>query len=148
MPIGTRHDDTKVLMGASLSTASECSVESLPGTIAAGLAFRKNTTTGAYQASASGAGPILGISMGRSLGNNGQFSGCYAAPKIVVQLGSGHTPVVGAQVNIDDSNGKTKASGGGATAINAVYEKLITGISELDGTTEIDCVIINMIGGA
>lgn len=147
MPIGTRHDATKVLLGASMVPEDQCSVESLPGNIEAGLAFRKNTSTGAYQVSASGGGPILGISMGRSLGNNGCFSGCYASPKILLQLGSGHTPTIGTQVYIDDSNGKSKAAGSGATAINAVYEKLVNGISEVTGET-IPCAIISMPAGA
>lgn len=146
MPFGTRHDATKVLLGAALCPASQMAVESVPGDIAAGLAVRKNTTTGAYQVAASGAGPILGVSMGRSLGKNGYFSLCYSAPKILVQLGSAHTPTVGAQVHIDDTNGKTKASGGGATATAGVYEKLVTGIDEVAGGT-VACAIVNMTSG-
>jgi hypothetical protein len=132
-------------MGASLSPASECSVESLPGSLAAGLAFRKNTTTGALQVAAAGAGPVLGISMGRSLGKNGQFSGCYAAPKVALQLTGSYTPSVGAQVTVSDTTGKGASSG---TAINAVYEKILVGggVSEVDGSA-VDVAIINMIGG-
>lgn len=146
MPIGTRHDDSKVLLGASMVPATECSVQSVPGSIVAGLAVRQNTSTGAYQAAASGGGPILGISMGRSLGNNGCFSLCRASTLVLLQLGSAHTPTIGTQVNIDDTNGKSKAAGAGATAINAVYKKLVTGISEVDGSS-INCAIIEMVGG-
>lgn len=145
MPIGTRHDDTKVLLGASLCPATEESVESVPGNIAAGLAVRQNTSTGAYQVAASGAGPIVGLSRGLSLGKAGTFALVRKATKAVIQLGSAHTPTVGTQVHVDESNGKTKASGSGATATAAIYEKLITGVTD-EGST-VACAIIDLTNG-
>lgn len=148
MPIGTRNDPTKVMMGASLVGASYESVESLDGNIAAGLCFRKNTSTGAYQVAASGAGPILGLSRGRSLGGAGTFSGMYQSPKGVLQLTGSFTPSVGAQVHINNTTGKGDASGGSATATAAIYEKVLLGggVSEIDGSA-IDVAIINFTSG-
>lgn len=143
--VGTRHDDTKVLLGAALCTTESIEAESVPGSIEAGLAVRRNTSTGAYQVAASGAGPILGVSMGPSLSQNGCFTLVYRAPKVAVQLGSGHEPAVGSAVSFDDSNGKTKAAGSGATNTSAIFEDFKTGISESGQSVSV--AIINMASG-
>lgn len=148
MPIGTRNDPTKVMMGASLVPVTEEAVISVPGSIAAGYCVRRNTTTGAYQVAASGAGPIVGLSRGRSLGGAGTFSLMYNSPRGVLRLGSGHTPVVGTQVHIDDTTGTSKASGAGATATAAVYEKILAGggVDEVTGEA-VNVAIINFVSG-
>jgi hypothetical protein len=147
MPIGTRSDATKVMMGASLCPADECSVESVPGAINAGLAVRRNSSTGAYQVSSSSAGPIVGLSMGRSLGKSGCFSLCYNAPKAVLRIGA-YVPTVGAQVHIDNTTGQGVASGGGATATAAIYEKVLVGggVDEITGDA-VNVAIINLTAG-
>ena len=145
MPIGTRSDATKVMLGASLCPASECSIESVAGDIAAGLAVRRNTTTGAYQVAASGAGPIVGVSMGRSLGGAGTFSLCKSASKVLLQIASVE-PDVGAQVIISDTTSAAAASSNTATA--AIYEKILVGggVSEVDGSA-VNVAIINLTSG-
>lgn len=147
MPIGTRHDATKVLLGAALCPADQMVTESVPGNIAAGLAVRINTSTGAYQVAASGAGPIVGVSMGRSLGKSGCFTLCYSAPKVLLQIAD-HNPTVGTQVNVSDTTGIAAASGGGATATAAVYEAIFDGggVSEIDGST-VNVAVINLTSG-
>lgn len=145
--IGTRHDADKVMLGASLVPAIHAAVESVPGSIKAGYAVRKNTTTGAYQVASSGAGPILGISMGKSPGNAGTFGLCHSSPKVALRIKSGFTPTVGTQVNIDNTTGEAAASGGGATAISAVYLSLKDGIDEETGES-VDVAIVDLTNGA
>lgn len=143
MPIGTRSDATKVMMGASLCPADQEVSESVPGSIAAGYAVRRNSSTGAYQVAASGAGPIVGVSKGPTPGRTGYFTVLYSAPKALLRIAS-VTPTIGAAVRVDDSTGTAAASSNTLTA--AIYEKVITGISETDGSS-INCAIINMTSG-
>lgn len=150
MPIGTRHDATKVLLGAALCPAHQMTVESVPGSIAAGFGVRRNTTTGAYQVAASGAGPLLGVSLGPSLGNSGCFSLCYKAPKVVLRLAA-IEPAVGSQVFINDTTGAANANASGGVATAAVYEKVLFagsggGVDESTGAA-VKVAIINMTEG-
>lgn len=148
MPIGTRHNANKVQMGASLVPASQCAVESVPGNIEAGLFVRRNTSTGAYQVAASGAGPIVGVSMGRGLGRAGTFALCYSSPKVLIQIGE-HVPTVGTQVHVDNTSGKGAASGGSATATAGIYRKVLVGggVDEITGAA-VNVAIVDLTSGA
>lgn len=147
MPISTRHDPTKVMLGASLCPAHEEAVESVPGNIAAGLVVRQNTSTGAYQVTNVTGGPILGVSRGRSLGGAGTFSLVRRASSAVIQIGA-HEPVVGTQVHVDNTTGVAAASGGSATATAAVYKKILIGGGVNEATGEaVNVAIIDLTSG-
>lgn len=134
------HDATKVLLGNIPSNVKE--IDNMAGSIEAGLVVRLKSDgtisidTGSY----------LGISVGKSLSDHARTSICRKGLKVPVLLTDAFTPTVGAQVNISDTTGKAVASGGGATAVNAVYASgVLTGIKE-DGTTA-NVALIDFAGG-
>lgn len=134
------HDASKVLLGNVPSSVKE--IDNMAGDIAAGLVVRlksDNTIsidTGAY----------LGISVGKSLSDHSRTSICRKGLKVPVLLTDAFTPTIGAQVHISDTTGKAVASGGGATAVNAVYASgVLTGITEAGGTANV--ALIDFAGG-
>lgn len=136
-------DATKVLMGATLSTAKE--VTCFKGTQAAGkLCFLKSDGT---ITNAKADGSILGISLGVDLSNAGFVPICRKGLLVPVLLTAAFTPTVGAHVAFSDTTGLAKAyTGTGDSYVNAVYASgKLTGIAE-DGST-VDCALIDMVGG-
>lgn len=139
------HDASKVVLGATKSTFRV--VTNIPGaTRAAGLLVRrKNDGTSSL---AKTDGEAVGISVGRNLsGLTNQTYVCRAGLGVPVQLASGFTPVIGAQVHMSDTTGQAGTAGTGYTGINAVYASgKLTGISEVDGSA-VDVALIDMVGG-
>ena len=134
------HDATKVLMGSTQSSFKN--VDNRAGVIAAGLAVKLTSgdaislTTGSY----------LGVSLGKSLSDTSRTAICRKGARVPVLLTAEFTPAIGAQVNFSDTTGAAIASGGGATAVNAVYVSgVLTGILE-DGTTA-SVALIDFPGG-
>lgn len=69
------HDATKVLLGSTRSSDKDVTCYTAdPAVFLAGKAVRQNTSTGAIQVAASGAGPALGVSLGASLDDTAKIS--------------------------------------------------------------------------
>jgi hypothetical protein len=136
------HDATKVLMGTTRSSFKV--VESHAGAIAAGKVVHLKSDGTITTAIADGA--AIGVSLGLS---QSDIDVCPVVKKgtgVPVLLTADATPVIGAQVNIDDTTGMADDAGSGVTAVNAIYASgALTGIAE-DGS-EVDCVLIDFPGG-
>ncbi len=122
------------LMGQTGSSAKE--VSNHKGTIEAGVICRLKSDDTLSVAKADGG--LLGVSLGKDLsdmGNspggssNGRTAICRKGLRVPVKLTAGFDPAIGAVVNVSDTTGLAIASGGGATAVNAVY------VSPYDGAT-------------
>lgn len=136
------HDASKVLLGSTKSSAKE--VDNRKGVIAAGLAVRLKSDDTIVVTAADG--NLLGISLGRSLSDTSRTAICRKGLAVPVLLTDAFTPTIGAQVNISDTTGKAAASGGGATAVNAVYASgVLTGVDE-DGAS-VNVALIDFPGG-
>ena len=136
------HDASKVVMGATLSTAKE--VTSRKGAILAGLVTRLKSDETLSIAKADGS--ILGVSLGGDLSNAGFTAFCRKGLDVPLLLTAAFTPVVGAQVHVSDTTGKAIASGAGATAVNAVYKSAVKAGIQEDGTTA-NVALIDFPGG-
>lgn len=140
------HDSAKVVMGATVSNIREAT--SQQGSIAAGLAVRKKSDGTITTALADGS--LLGISLGKDLSNTDFTAICRKGLGVPVKLKSGFTtPVIGAQVAIDDTTGEALAyTGSGDSYVNAIYASgPKTAINE-DGTeTANGCALIDFPGG-
>lgn len=137
------HDASKVLMGATLSTAKE--VTSYKGSMAAGkICFLKSDGT-ITNAKADGA--ILGISLGKDLSNAGFLPICRKGLLVPVLLTAAFTPTVGGHVAFSDTTGLAKAyTGTGDSYVNAVYASgKLSGVDE-DGNA-VDVALIDFPGG-
>lgn len=135
-------DATKVLMGATGSTFKN--VDSLKGLILAGkiVRLKSDGTLSLLKAD----GNALGISLGNDLDAATYTAIIRKGAKVPLLLTSAFTPVIGAQVFIDDVTGIGKASGSGVTGVNATYlSGVLTGVQE-DGTTA-NVALIDMPGG-
>jgi hypothetical protein len=136
------HDATKVLMGATKSSFKN--VDNKAGTIAAGTVVRLKSDDTISVAKADG--NLLGVSLGKDLSDIGSTAIVRKGTGVPVLLTDGLTPVIGAQVHINDTTGKADASGSGKTGVNAVYvTSTLTGVLE-DGTTA-NVAIIDFPGG-
>jgi hypothetical protein len=136
------HDATKALLGTTTSSVKE--VDNRKGTIAAGLAVRLKSDDTISTAAADG--NLLGISLGRDLSDTGRTAICRKGLRVPIQLTSAFTPAIGAQVGIDDTTGKAKASGAGVTGVNAIYASgVLTGIDEDGGNVNV--AMIDFPGG-
>lgn len=136
------HDASKVLLGSTQSSAKE--VDNRKGVIAAGLAVRLKSDDTIVVTAADG--NLLGISLGRSLSDTSRTAICRKGLSVPILLTDAFTPTIGAQVNISDTTGKAAASGGGATAVNAVYASgVLTGVNE-DGAS-VNVALIDFPGG-
>lgn len=111
------HNADLALMGATASSYKE--VTSKKGTIDAGLLVRLKSDDTLSLAKADGG--ALGVSIGKDLSDTGFTAICRKGLRVPVKLGSGFNPTIGAAVNFSDTTGEAVASGGGATALNAVY---------------------------
>lgn len=136
------HSATTIQLGTTQSSFK--SVDNKAGTIAAGLIVRLKSDDTISIAAADG--KPLGISLGRSLSDTARTAICKRGLLVPVQLTNAFTPTIGAQVSISDTTGKAIASGGGATALNAVYRTAVmTGIDE-DGNS-VNVALIDFPGG-
>jgi len=138
------HSSTSVRMGTTQSTFKV--VDNMAGAIEAGLIVRLKSDGTISVAAADGL--PLGISLGISLSNTSRTAIVRKGVRVPVLLTGAFTPTKGAQVSISDTTGKAIAAGGGATALNAVYETSKLDALKEDGTTVTDGVaLINFPGG-
>lgn len=107
----------KVQLGTTQSSFK--SVDNVPGSIAAGKVVHSKAD-GTYT-TAIADGVAIGVSVGKDMSNIGRTAVCRRGIGVPILLTAGLDPVIGTQVNIDDTLGVAKASGAGATAVNAVY---------------------------
>lgn len=136
------HDASKVLMGATANSFKV--VTNAKGEIAAGLAVRQKSDGTISKAKADG--ELLGISLGKDLSNTDFTAIVRQGLQVPVLVQSGSTPVLGAQVGIDDTTGEAADIDTGVTGVNAVYSKVgLTGVKE-DGTTA-TVALIDFQGG-
>ncbi len=137
------HNPNIAVLGAVKSSFRE--VSNAKGTVAAGLLCHQKSDGTVTITKSDGA--AVGISLGRDLSNTNRVSYCRKGAAVPIQLTAAFTPTIGAQVNISDTTGKAIASGGGATAYNAIYTKLLTdGAIDEDGNAVI-AAEIDFIGG-
>lgn len=135
-------DSTKVLLGTTRSSFKV--VDNKPGTLEAGVVACAKSD-GTYTTAAAD-GADVGVSLGKSLSDTDRFALVREGTEVPILKGSG-TPVVGEQVAVSDTTGKTvDFTGSGDRKINAYYTEVgLTGIKE-DGT-EADVSIIDFPGG-
>lgn len=139
------HDANKHLLGTTRSSYKV--VDNVPGTHEAGLVITRDDD-GTYDVTLS-TGSRVGVSLGKSLSDTSRFALCRQGLNVPVQVGSG-TPVVGAQVAVSDTTGKTvDYTGSGNDYVNAVYvtAKITNGGIKEDGTTLCDIAFIDFPGG-
>lgn len=138
------HNASKHLMGAVKSSFRV--VDDIAGSIAAGLVVCSKSDGTYTTASADGAS--IGVSLGSGLANNGRMAVCREGIGIAIQVGSG-TPVVGAQVAVSNTTGKTvDYTGSGNRYVNAYFTsaKLTNGGILEDGSL-CDIAFIDFPGG-
>lgn len=137
------HDSSKVLLGnIPYSDKTIDNHEGDADTFKAGLAVKSNA--GALSLTA---GNYLGVSVGKSLDGTKRTAICRRGLKVPLQLATGFTPVIGAQVHLN-ADGKGDESGEGVTAVNAIYASgVLDGIMELTDTPVIPSALIDMQGG-
>lgn len=111
------YQSTKVQLGTTNSSFK--TVDNVPGVIAAGKVAHAKSD-GTYTLAIAD-GVAVGVSLGRSLSDTSRSAICRRGTGVPILLTTGLDPVIGAQVNISDTTGIAAASGGGATAVNAVY---------------------------
>lgn len=136
------HDASKVVLGSNRSSFRV--VDNKVGAVEAGLAVRlKNDDT---ISTAKTDGSLMGVSFGKDLSDAGRTNICREGLLVPLLLTAAFTPVIGAQVAIDDVTGMGKATGAGVTAVNAIYRSgVLTGVKE-DGTTA-NVALIDFQGG-
>jgi hypothetical protein len=136
------HDATKVLLGTTKDSFKV--VDNKAGTLEAGVVACAKSDGTYTTASADGAS--VGVSLGKSLSDTDRFALVREGTGVPILKGTG-TPVVGAQVAVSNTTGKTvDYTGSGNRYVNAYYREVgLTGIKE-DGT-EADCSIIDFPGG-
>lgn len=138
------HNASKVLLGTTQSSLKEVVNET--GSIEAGLVVCQDDDGTIDVTSASGS--TIGVSMGKDLSDTGKMAICKRGLRVPVQVGSG-TPVVGAQVAVSNTTGKTvDYTGSGDRYVNAVFvsAKLTNGGIKEDGTL-CDIALIDFPGG-
>ncbi len=139
------HDATKIQMGTTRSSFKV--VENVIGTIEAGLVVCADDD-GTYDVT-SASGSTVGISLGKDLANTNRFALCREGLGVPVQWGSG-TPVIGAQVAVSNTTGKTvDYTGSGDRYVNAYYVtgKLTSGGLDESGGNAVHVSIIDFPGG-
>lgn len=135
------HDPNKVKMGNIGSNIKE--IDNHPGQIEAGLAVRLKSDKTLSISSSDGS--LIGVSVGQSLSKTKRTAVCRKGLDVPLILTDAFEPTIGSQVNVSNTTGRAAASGGGASAVNAVYKALKTGVKE-DGT-EVAVALIDFIGG-
>ncbi len=140
----------KILLGDVPHSGKEITNHS--GVIDAGLVVRLKSDDTITTAKSDGA--ILGVSVGRDLSNTARTAICRKGLRVPVLLASGFTtPVIGAQVAINDTTGEARAyTGTGDSYVNAVYSSgLVSAIKEdiaMNGIIVLhDCAFIDFPGG-
>lgn len=111
------NQSTKIQLGTTQSSFK--TVDNVPGVIAAGKVAHAKSD-GTYTLAVAD-GVAVGVSLGRDLSDIGRSSIVRRGTGVPIILTAGLDPVIGAQVHIDDTLGIAKASGGGATGVNAIY---------------------------
>lgn len=137
------HDANKVQMG--VVTKSGATIDNLPGNIVAGRAVSKDSDGNLSLAVS--AGPRIGISLGKDGSSAGRTAVVRKGLGVPLEVTSGFTPTIGAQVTVSDTTGMAAGSG---TAINATYasaEKSAGGLAEDGVSVAVDVVLIDFPGG-
>ncbi len=138
------HNASAIQMGTTRSSVKE--VENRlgdPATFLAGLCVHLDLN--GLLSLASSAGSKLGISLGRSGSDTKRTAICRKGLAVPVLLANGHTPVIGAQVQISTTTGKAVASG---TAVNAVFVTSTLTAYDEDGVAITDgAALIDFQGG-
>lgn len=121
------HDATKVLMGAVKSTFR--SVDNFVGNVVAGLGCRLKSDNSLSTAKADG--ELVGVSIGGNLAGTNRTAVCRRGDWVPMKLATSQTPVIGAQVFIDDTTGEAKTTNSSATGVNATFQSVkLVGIQE------------------
>jgi hypothetical protein len=107
----------KVQLGTTQSSFK--TVDNLAGTIAAGKVVHVKSDGTISLAVADGV--AIGVSLGKDLSDTARTAIVRRGIGVPILLTTGLNPTIGTQVNIDDTLGIAKASGAGATGVNAVY---------------------------
>lgn len=138
------HDASKIQLG--VPSSSHKVVDNHKGVIPPGKIVRLKSDDTLSIAAADGS--PLGISVGEDQSDIGRTAICRKGSLVPVLLTAAFDPVIGTQVNISDTTGVGIASGGGATAMNAVWaSERKTAINE-DGTENaLGAAYIDMVGG-
>ena len=139
------HSPTTVYMGSHKSNVIESdSWPASESTFKAGLCVHlDDDSTPLSLASADGS--KLGISLGRSLSENGRVTVARKGLGVPILLTNGFTPVVGAQVQISTTTGMAVSSG---TAVNAFYTTGALTAYDEDGVVIADgAALIDFVGG-
>lgn len=138
------HNVSKHLMGAVKSSFRV--VDNVAGSLAAGLVVCSKSDGTFTTASADGA--TIGVSLGSGLAGNARMAICREGMGVPVQVGSG-TPVVGAQVAVSNTTGKTvNYTGSGDRYVNAFYSSAkITNGGILEDGSLCDIAFIDFPGG-
>lgn len=146
------HDASKFLMGMNGSSAKDVTnYASDPATFVAGLAVRQTSTKSLVLAKASGL--LVGISMGKSLGNTKHTAVARTGLEVPILLTDDSEDyayvVLGAKVYVDDVTGMANVVDDGdvtTTITDAVYVSgPLDGIAE-DGTI-VKIALVDMPGG-
>lgn len=111
------NQSTKVQLGTTNSSFK--TVDNVPGAIDAGKVVHAKSDGTYTVAIADGA--AIGVSIGRSLSDTSRTAVVRRGTGVPIRLTAAFDPTIGTQVNISDTTGIAIASGGGATAVNAVY---------------------------
>ena len=138
------HNASKVLLGSTKSSFRV--VDNVPGTIEAGLVVCRDDD-GTYDVT-SASGASIGVSLGSGLAGNARTAVCREGLEVPIQVGTG-TPVVGAQVAVSNTTGKTvDYTGSGDRYVNANFTtaKITNGGIKEDGTL-CDIAFIDFAGG-
>jgi hypothetical protein len=139
------HNASKHLLGSTRSSYKV--VDNVAGSLEAGLVVCQDDD-GTYDVT-SASGSTVGVSLGNSGSGHARMALCRKGLNVPVQVGSG-TPVVGAQVAVSNTTGKTvDYTGSGDRYVNAVYvtAKITNGGVKEDGTTLCDIAFIDFPGG-
>lgn len=137
------HNANQALMGATQSSVKE--VTNYPGTLEAGfVAHLKNDNT---LAKAKNQGAKIGVSLGKDLSDIGRTAVARKGLRVPLILKADFNPVIGAVVEIDDTEGYGTGDGT-KTAVNAVYAtgRLSSGGIGEDGNTK-GVALIDFPGG-
>lgn len=137
------HNPNQVLLGTTRGNIKE--IGNRKGVVAAGLAVRLKSDGTISSLSADGG--LLGISVGRDMSGTARTAICYEGIGVPVHLTDAFTPVVGAVVHLSNTTGKAIAAGAGATAVNAVYSKLLTDGAINEDGIQVPAALIDFPGG-
>ena len=142
------HDESKILLGSTQSSARDVTVHDFdPATFPAGTAVRQKSDGALSVTKAHG--QLIGVTAGKSLSNTKKTAVIRAGEGVPIRLTEGFEPVIGTSVWVDDVTGLANVEDDGdvtTTVTNATYvSEAMTGIDEAGN--EVDVALIDMPGG-